>query len=192
YGLEFAGYHFLYTFAFSMIVGELIRATNGRTIYIATLFHAAMSFGLVFLFSEEIGDLFSMKVIALATTAVGLIYIILSLIIRAIFYKKTNQNLDEVEPNNYLDHVSDDNDNDYTETKHDNSRISDNHDRHKDTLDAQHQDNKYDAQDHGHDSESTDHLKEHTSYKQDRRSSVVSDLQDEIKQTEEHSPNNKY
>ena len=53
-----------YTFAFSMIVGELIRATNGRTIYIATLFHAAMSFGLVFLFSEEIGDLFSMKVIA--------------------------------------------------------------------------------------------------------------------------------
>ncbi|MBJ7883973.1 CPBP family intramembrane metalloprotease [Bacillaceae bacterium HSR45] len=192
YGLEFAGYHFLYTFAFSMIVGELIRATNGRTIYIATLFHAAMSFGLVFLFSEEIGDLFSMKVIALATTAVGLIYIILSLIIRAIFYKKTNQSLDEVEPNNYLDHVSDDNDNDYTETKHDNSRISDNYDRHKDTLDAQHQDNKHDVQDHGHGSESTEHLKEHTSYKQDRRSSVVSDLQDEIKQTEEHSPNNKY
>ena len=39
YGLEYAGYHFLYTFAFSMIIGELIRATQGRTIYIATVFH---------------------------------------------------------------------------------------------------------------------------------------------------------
>lgn len=194
YGLEFAGYHFLYTFAFSMIVGELIRATNGRTIYIATLFHAAMSFGLVFLFSEEIGDLFSMKVIALATTAVGLIYIISSLIIRAIFYKKTNQSLDEVEPNNYLDHVNDDKDNDYSETNHDYSSRSDDHDHYKDALDSRHQDNKHDIQNHddAHDSDSTDHLKEHSSYKQDRRSSVVSDLQDEIKQTEEHSPNNKY
>ena len=39
YGMQYAGYHFLYTFMFSMIVGELIRATKGRTIYIATLFH---------------------------------------------------------------------------------------------------------------------------------------------------------
>merc|ERR1712126_481975 len=139
-----------------MIVSELIRATNGRTIYIATLFHAAMSFGLVFLFSEEIGDLFSMKVIALATTAVGLIYIILSLMIRAIFYKKTNQSLDEVEPNNYLDHVSDEQDDDYSETKHDNSKSSDHHDRQKDTLDAQHQDNKHDVQDHSQDADATD------------------------------------
>ena len=45
-----------------MIIGELIRATNGRTIYIATAFHASMTFALVFLFSEETGDLFSMKV----------------------------------------------------------------------------------------------------------------------------------
>ncbi len=41
-----------------MILGELIRATKGRTIYIATTFHASMTFGLIFLFSEEIGDLF--------------------------------------------------------------------------------------------------------------------------------------
>lgn len=58
YGIEYAGYHFLYTFMFSMIIGELIRATHGRTIYIATIFHAAMTFALVFLFSEETGDLF--------------------------------------------------------------------------------------------------------------------------------------
>ena len=31
-----------------MIIGELIRATNGRTIYIATAFHASMTFALVF------------------------------------------------------------------------------------------------------------------------------------------------
>ncbi|MCZ2500970.1 CPBP family intramembrane metalloprotease, partial [Xylophilus sp. Kf1] len=43
YGVEYAGYHFLYTFMFSMIIGELIRATNGRTIYIATAFHASMT-----------------------------------------------------------------------------------------------------------------------------------------------------
>lgn len=48
YGIEYAGYHFLYTFMFSMIIGELIRATHGRTIYIATIFHAAMTFALVF------------------------------------------------------------------------------------------------------------------------------------------------
>ena len=30
YGMEYAGYHFLYTFMFSIIIGELIRATKGR------------------------------------------------------------------------------------------------------------------------------------------------------------------
>ena len=65
--MEYAGYHFLYTFMFSIIIGELIRATKGRTIYIVS-FHASMSFAQVFLFSEETGDLFSMKVIALSTT----------------------------------------------------------------------------------------------------------------------------
>ncbi len=48
YGTEFAAYNFLYTFSFSMILGELIRATKGRTIYIATTFHASMTFGLIF------------------------------------------------------------------------------------------------------------------------------------------------
>ncbi|EFA88541.1 hypothetical protein HMPREF0797_0972 [Staphylococcus epidermidis SK135] len=46
-----------------------------------------MTFALVFLFSEETGDLFSMKVIALSTTIVGVSFIIISLIIRAIVYK---------------------------------------------------------------------------------------------------------
>ena len=77
-----------YTFMFSIIIGELIRATKGRTIYIALVFHASMSFAQVFLFSEETGDLFSMKVIALSTTLVGIVFIILSLIIRFIVYKQ--------------------------------------------------------------------------------------------------------
>ena len=47
-----------------------------------------MSFAQVFLFSEETGDLFSMKVIALSTTLVGIVFIILSLIIRFIVYKQ--------------------------------------------------------------------------------------------------------
>ncbi|MBO0926873.1 CPBP family intramembrane metalloprotease [Staphylococcus sp. 30400_3112M30941] len=108
YGTEFAAYNFLYTFSFSMILGELIRATKGRTIYIATTFHASMTFGLVFLFSEEIGDLFSIKVIAISTAIVAVAYIGLSLIIRGIAYLTTKRSLDEVEPNNYLDHINDD------------------------------------------------------------------------------------
>lgn len=107
YGTEFAAYNFLYTFSFSMILGELIRATKGRTIYIATTFHASMTFGLVFLFSEEIGDLFSMKVIAISTAIVAVAYIGLSLLIRGIVYLTTRRSLDEVEPNNYLDHIND-------------------------------------------------------------------------------------
>lgn len=115
--MEYAGYHFLYTFMFSIIIGELIRATKGRTIYIALVFHASMSFAQVFLFSEETGDLFSMKVIALSTTLVGIVFIILSLIIRFIVYKTTNRSLDEVEPNNYLDHMNDDDTTTSNETK---------------------------------------------------------------------------
>ena len=102
---------------FSIIIGELIRATKGRTIYIALVFHASMSFAQVFLFSEETGDLFSMKVIALSTTLVGIVFIILSLIIRFIVYKTTNRSLDEVEPNNYLDHMNDDDTTTSNETK---------------------------------------------------------------------------
>ncbi|HDK4422669.1 TPA: CPBP family intramembrane metalloprotease SdpC [Staphylococcus aureus] len=125
YGTEFAAYNFLYTFSFSMILGELIRATKGRTIYIATTFHASMTFGLIFLFSEEIGDLFSIKVIAISTAIVAVGYIGLSLIIRGIEYLTTRRNLEELEPNNYLDHVNDDEETNHTEAEKSSSNIKD-------------------------------------------------------------------
>lgn len=125
YDTEFAAYNFLYTFSFSMILGELIRATKGRTIYIATTFHASMTFGLIFLFSEEIGDLFSIKVIAISTAIVAVGYIGLSLIIRGIAYLTTRRNLEELEPNNYLDHVNDDEETNHTETEKSSSNIKD-------------------------------------------------------------------
>ncbi|MGF2860306.1 CPBP family intramembrane glutamic endopeptidase SdpC [Staphylococcus aureus] len=123
YGTEFAAYNFLYTFSFSMILGELIRATKGRTIYIATTFHASMTFGLIFLFSEEIGDLFSIKVIAISTAIVAVGYIGLSLIIRGIAYLTTRRNLEELEPNNYLDHVNDDEETNHTKAEKSSSYI---------------------------------------------------------------------
>lgn len=125
YGTEFAAYNFLYTLSFSMILGELIRATKGRTIYIATTFHASMTFGLIFLFSEEIGDLFSIKVIAISTAIVAVGYIGLSLIIRGIAYLTTRRNLEELEPNNYLDHVNDDEETNHTEAEKSSSNIKD-------------------------------------------------------------------
>lgn len=125
YGTEFAAYNFLYTFSFSMILGELIRATKGRTIYIATTFHASMTFGLIFLFSEEIGDLFSIKVIAISTAIVAVGHIGLSLIIRGIAYLTTRRNLEELEPNNYLDHVNDDEETNHTEAEKSSSNIKD-------------------------------------------------------------------
>ncbi|WP_188348851.1 CPBP family intramembrane glutamic endopeptidase SdpC [Staphylococcus aureus] len=125
YGTEFAAYNFLYTFSFSMILGKLIRATKGRTIYIATTFHASMTFGLIFLFSEEIGDLFSIKVIAISTAIVAVGYIGLSLIIRGIAYLTTRRNLEELEPNNYLDHVNDDEETNHTEAENSSSNIKD-------------------------------------------------------------------
>ncbi|HCY1577563.1 TPA: CPBP family intramembrane metalloprotease SdpC [Staphylococcus aureus] len=125
YGTEFAAYNFLYRFSFSMILGELIRATKGRTIYIATTFHASMTFGLIFLFSEEIGDLFSIKVIAISTAIVAVGYIGLSLIIRGIAYLTTRRNLEELEPNNYLDHVNDDEETNHTEAEKSSSNIKD-------------------------------------------------------------------
>ncbi|HEI5407557.1 TPA: CPBP family intramembrane metalloprotease SdpC [Staphylococcus aureus] len=125
YGTEFAAYNFLYTFSFSMILGELIRATKGCTIYIATTFHASMTFGLIFLFSEEIGDLFSIKVIAISTAIVAVGYIGLSLIIRGVAYLTTRRNLEELEPNNYLDHVNDDEETNHTEAEKSSSNIKD-------------------------------------------------------------------
>ena len=174
YGMQYAGYHFLYTFMFSMIVGELIRATKGRTIYIAMLFHAAMTFTQVFLFSEETGDLFSMKVIALSTTIVGIIFILLSLVIRFILYKTTNQSLDEVEPNNYLDHVNDDIDDsnkisnselDKKETSH--QSLQENNVTHTQTNESEVQDGDH-------------HLKSSSKYTENRRSSVVDNVKEEI------------
>lgn len=107
FGVTYAVYSFLYGFAFSIIVGELIRGMKGRTIYIATAFHFIMSFGLVFLFNEELGNVFAMKVIALSTVAVGLVYLILSTIVRVILYFFTRRNFDEIEENNYMDHLND-------------------------------------------------------------------------------------
>ncbi|MEL0537919.1 CPBP family intramembrane glutamic endopeptidase [Staphylococcus debuckii] len=112
YSTEYTLYNLLYSFAFSMIIGELIRATKGRTIYIAVVFHTLMSFALVFFFSEEVGDLFSMKVIALSTAAVAAAFIILSLIIRAALYYFTKDSLEEVDPDNYLDYPKDPEDDD--------------------------------------------------------------------------------
>ncbi|MFQ3844137.1 CPBP family glutamic-type intramembrane protease [Staphylococcus pseudoxylosus] len=125
FSFDYAIYSFLYSFAFSMIAGELIRATKGRTVYIATIFHASMSFGLVFLFNEELGEVFAMKVIALSTVAVAVVYILINLIIRVILYFFTKRNLDEVEENNYLDHVNED---------------EDDHNHTDDVKDRQHQD----------------------------------------------------
>lgn len=180
YGIEYAGYHFLYTFMFSMIIGELIRATHGRTIYIATIFHAAMTFALVFLFSEETGDLFSMKVIALSTTIVGVLFIFISLIIRAIAYKTTKQSLDEVQPNNYLDHTEDDD----FESHEDDAK---NHQAENDKANNKEDNNSDVSSEHQHNRD-TD-LKDSAKYTEDRHSSVVSDVKKEINQAEEHDIN---
>lgn len=80
-------------------------------------------FGLIFLFSEEIGDLFSIKVIAISTAIVAVGYIGLSLIIRGIAYLTTRRNLEELEPNNYLDHVNDDEETNHTEAEKSSSNI---------------------------------------------------------------------
>ena len=186
YGMEYAGYHFLYTFMFSIIIGELIRATKGRTIYIALVFHASMSFAQVFLFSEETGDLFSMKVIALSTTLVGIVFIILSLIIRFIVYKTTNRSLDEVEPNNYLDHMNDDDTTTSNETKSEDHEHNDKKDSFTESqLNEDHVELK--SQSENQTDSSNEKLKENTSYKEDRRSSVVDDAKDEIDQMKDTS-----
>lgn len=171
---------------FSIIIGELIRATKGRTIYIALVFHASMSFAQVFLFSEETGDLFSMKVIALSTTLVGIVFIILSLIIRFIVYKTTNRSLDEVEPNNYLDHMNDDDTTTSNETK---SEDHEHNDKKTDFTESQLNEDHVElkSQSENQTDSSNEKLKENTSYKEDRRSSVVDDAKDEIDQMKDTS-----
>lgn len=192
YGMEYAGYHFLYTFAFSMIIGELIRATQGRNIYIATVFHAAMTFALVFLFSEETGDIFSMKVIALSTTLVGAVFIIASLIIRAIVYQTIKQNLDEIEPNSYLSHTEDDDtyqDETATNSEDNNTNLSetsestDQNSETKEDMKSENQEES-EADSDNQDTPKESKLEDPTSYIEDRHSSVV---KDEINKVEEQS-----
>lgn len=209
YGTEFAAYNFLYTFSFSMILGELIRATKGRTIYIATTFHASMTFGLIFLFSEEIGDLFSIKVIAISTAIVAVGYIGLSLIIRGIAYLTTRRNLEELEPNNYLDHVNDDKETNHTEADepsihegtekteaqhHIDNQTESNHDEDHDITSesvesaepVKHAPQSDDLTNDSNEDEKQS-LKEPATYKEDRRSSVVIDAEKHIEKTEEQS-----
>ncbi|HDL0573973.1 TPA: CPBP family intramembrane metalloprotease [Staphylococcus aureus] len=211
YGTEFAAYNFLYTFSFSMILGELIRATKGRTIYIATTFHASMTFGLIFLFSEEIGDLFSIKVIAISTAIVAVGYIGFSLIIRGIAYLTTRRNLEELEPNNYLDHVNDDEETNHTEAEKSSSNIKNaektepqhhignqtesNHDEDHDITSesvesaesVKQAPQSDDLTNDSNEDEIEQSLKEPATYKEDRRSSVVIDAEKHIEKTEEQS-----
>lgn len=211
YGTEFAAYNFLYTFSFSMILGELIRATKGRTIYIATTFHASMTFGLIFLFSEEIGDLFSIKVIAISTAIVAVGYIGLSLIIRGIAYLTTRRNLEELEPNNYLDHVNDDEETNHTKAEKSSSNIKNaektepqhhignqtesNHDEDHDITSesvesaesVKQAPQSDDLTNDSNEDEIEQSLKEPATYKEDRRSSVVIDAEKHIEKTEEQS-----
>lgn len=162
YGMEYAGYQFLYTFSFSMIIGELIRGTRGKTIYIATIFHAAMSFAQIFLFSEELGDLFSMKVIAVSTAAIGIIYLILSYTLRLLIYLFTNRNLNESEPNNYLEKMNENEEND--DETFDNSNRNEDDDHYQNTDSSNNEQNS----------------------EPDRQSRVVSDIKDEINETEDN------
>ncbi|GEP79354.1 CPBP family intramembrane glutamic endopeptidase [Staphylococcus carnosus] len=171
YSTEFTLYNLLYNFSFSMIIGELIRATKGRTIYIAVVFHAAMTFALVFFFSEEVGDLFSMKVIALSTAAVAVVYIILSLIIRACLYYFTKDSLEEVDPDNYLEYPKDPEDDDIKTSP---------------AAKAQTEEKEV------HEKTSAEKESTETSEEAEERptSSAVKDVKDEIKQSEENTEEN--
>lgn len=81
FGMPYTMYSAIFVFSFSMIAGELVKGTGGRAIYAVTIFHAAMTFAKVFFFSEELGDVFSMKVLAYATAGVAIVVIVLGLLI---------------------------------------------------------------------------------------------------------------
>ena len=144
-----------------------------------------------------------MKVIALSTTIVGVSFIIISLIIRAIVYKKTKQSLDEVDPNNYLSHIQDE------EPSQEDASSTSNHDvSSKDETKQQDIDNdkhqskkpnksddalttsnyKEDASSVNKETDTThnDNIKDHSTYTEDRHSSVVNDVKDEIHEVEDH------
>lgn len=94
FGMPYTMYSAIYVFAFSMIAGELVRGTGGRSIYVATLFHASMTFAKVFFFSEEIGDVFSMKVLAYSTASVAIVVVVLGLIMRLFSPRKKGEDDD--------------------------------------------------------------------------------------------------
>ncbi|HHU6750094.1 TPA: CPBP family glutamic-type intramembrane protease [Staphylococcus pseudintermedius] len=94
FGMPYTMYSAIYVFAFSMIAGELVRGTGGRSIYVATLFHASMTFAKVFFFSEEIGDVFSMKVLAYSTAGVAIVIVVLGLIMRLFSPRKKGEDDD--------------------------------------------------------------------------------------------------
>lgn len=71
-----------------------MRGTGGRSIYVATLFHASMTFAKVFFFSEEIGDVFSMKVLAYSTASVAIVVVVLGLIMRLFSPRKKGEDDD--------------------------------------------------------------------------------------------------
>ncbi|MBI5975849.1 CPBP family intramembrane glutamic endopeptidase [Staphylococcus canis] len=89
FGMPYTMYSAIFVFAFSMIAGELVRGTGGRAIYSATIFHATMTFAKVFFFSEELGDVFSMKVLAYATGGVAIIVVLLGIIMELISNKRS-------------------------------------------------------------------------------------------------------
>ncbi|EQA5982167.1 hypothetical protein ACX439_001560 [Staphylococcus pseudintermedius] len=60
----------------------------------ATLFHASMTFAKVFFFSEEIGDVFSMKVLAYSTASVAIVVVVLGLIMRLFSPRKKGEDDD--------------------------------------------------------------------------------------------------
>ena len=120
-----------------------------------------------------------MKVIAISTTLVGVVFIVLSLIIRAIVYKTTKQSLEEVEPNNYLDHTEEDD----FEGVNNRSKEADSE---KENVEKP-KDESHSAVDSEQTHTDNSDLKDSASYTEDRHSSVVSDAKDEINEAEEQT-----
>ena len=71
YSLAFAGAFIVSAIAISVILGELLRGVRGNNLYIASLFHGLVNLGLMLLFTEESGDVFSMAVLATACSAMA-------------------------------------------------------------------------------------------------------------------------
>ena len=56
----------------SVIIGELLRGARGNNLLIATVFHATTNLGLLLLFTEESGDVFSIAAVALSCVAIAI------------------------------------------------------------------------------------------------------------------------